>query len=196
MVCTAVYLFNRTDKSSIIGKSPYEIWFGYKPRITHLRRIASSVFVHIPDVTRTKLDPKAQPGYLVGYHFDDGYKIYVPEKGSIVNSHDVKFSINNSVKFKTENCSLKLETSFQHQLDTENISTPLEVQRKSYTENTEENSTFPFRSIIGSLMYLMCCTRPDIAFAISQLCQKKRWLKYDIMVQGFSLTDRLGGELR
>jgi hypothetical protein len=36
-------------------------------------------------------------------------------------------------------------------------------------EATKEASLFPYRSVIGSLMYLMLCTRPDIAFAISQL---------------------------
>jgi hypothetical protein len=33
----------------------------------------------------------------------------------------------------------------------------------------QEASNFPYREIVGSCMYLMTCTRPDIAFAIGQL---------------------------
>lgn len=38
-------------------------------------------------------------------------------------------------------------------------------------ENTEETSNFPYRQIVGSLMYLMIGTRPDICFAVGKLSQ-------------------------
>jgi hypothetical protein len=36
-------------------------------------------------------------------------------------------------------------------------------------EDNREASKFPYRDIIGSCMYLMTCTRPDIAYAVGQL---------------------------
>ena len=37
------------------------------------------------------------------------------------------------------------------------------------TEGEDEN--FPYRELIGSVMFLMVCTRPDIAYTVSALSQ-------------------------
>ena len=54
--------------------------------------------------------------------------------------------------------------------------TPLDpgcILSKSMCSKTEEEkrqaSKRPYRELVGSLMYLMVCTRPDIAYAVSQL---------------------------
>ena len=41
LVSTAVYIVNRTGKSSVEGVTPYELWTKQKPRIKHLRIIGS-----------------------------------------------------------------------------------------------------------------------------------------------------------
>jgi hypothetical protein len=50
---------------------------------------------------------------------------------------------------------------------------PSDFQRLLKDAEKEELSTdnFPYRKIIGSLMYAMLCTRPDLAVAVSVLCQ-------------------------
>ena len=56
------------------------------------------------------------------------------------------------------------------------VSTPLELgshldmsQQPSTEEEKAAMATVPFRSAIGSLMYLATCTRPDLAAAVSEL---------------------------
>jgi histone deacetylase 1/2 len=51
--------------------------------------------------------------------------------------------------------------------------TPMQENLKLYTkpEGEEESSLNDYRSIIGSLIYIAACTRPDIAFSISKLAQ-------------------------
>jgi hypothetical protein len=53
------------------------------------------------------------------------------------------------------------------------ISTPLEVKipvdELEISDDNPENSKFPIRNVIGSLMYAMLATRPDLCYAISLL---------------------------
>ena len=91
-VSTAVYLRNRSPTSSFKGVTPYERWYGLKPDVEHLRIFGCSVMVHIPGEKRRKLDKKSFKGIFVGYPENSkGYKIYDPEKRSMLRSRDVMF---------------------------------------------------------------------------------------------------------
>ena len=48
LVKTSIYILNRTGKSSVDGKSPYELWIGKRPRIKHLRVIGCECYAHVP----------------------------------------------------------------------------------------------------------------------------------------------------
>ena len=56
MVSTATYILNRTGVSSVEAKSPFEVWFGEKPAIKHLRVIGTQCYAHVPEQKRKKLD--------------------------------------------------------------------------------------------------------------------------------------------
>ncbi|GBP22332.1 Retrovirus-related Pol polyprotein from transposon TNT 1-94 [Eumeta japonica] len=47
-VNTAAYVINRTGKSSIEGKSPYELWSSKSYDINNLKIFGTTVYVHIP----------------------------------------------------------------------------------------------------------------------------------------------------
>lgn len=53
------------------------------------------------------------------------------------------------------------------------ISTPMDKNCMKQLENSTNNSPIiaPYREIIGCLIYLVTCTRPDISFAVSKLSQ-------------------------
>ena len=85
------------------------------------------------------------------------------------------------------------------------ISCPLDANEKLKKTETEEDSEFPYQSLVGSLMYLAISTRPDIAYAVSALSQfnsnpgvehwnaAKRVLRYIRGTTDYKLTYRREG---
>lgn len=87
---TAVYLQNRTALPTLNDKTPFEIWTGCKPDVSHLRIFGSKVMVHLPKEKRQKWDRKSEMHILVGYPDDvKGYRIYNPRTKRITTSRDV-----------------------------------------------------------------------------------------------------------
>lgn len=64
---TAVYLRNCSPTKAVKNITPYEAWFGEKPRVDNLRVLGSTVYEHIAKDERGKLDSKAQKCVLLGY---------------------------------------------------------------------------------------------------------------------------------
>lgn len=40
----AVFILNRTGTSSMVGKTPYELWYNKKPKFNHLQIYGSKVY--------------------------------------------------------------------------------------------------------------------------------------------------------
>ena len=55
---TAIYLRNRSLSKFLHGKSPFEMWFGKVPSVTHLRVRGCKVSYHISKTKRRKLNYK------------------------------------------------------------------------------------------------------------------------------------------
>lgn len=88
-VNTAVYLRNRTLASGL-QKTPYELWSGRRPDLSHLRVFGSTAMAHVPKIKRLKWDKKADKYILLGYAENTkGYRLYNPITKSIINSRDV-----------------------------------------------------------------------------------------------------------
>jgi hypothetical protein len=89
---TAVYLQNRSPHR-ILGKmTPEEAFTGRRPDVEHIRIFGCLTYSHVPSERRTKLDPTAQQGILVGYsEVSKAYRIYIPPLRRVVVSRDVRF---------------------------------------------------------------------------------------------------------
>ena len=96
---TTVYLHNRSSKSALKDKTPFESWFGKKPKVSNLNVFGSVFFFHTPDHLQKKLDPKCREAIFVGYPLESkGYKVYEVDAKRFTRSRDVVFHEN---KFHT-----------------------------------------------------------------------------------------------
>ena len=64
----------------------------------------------------------------------------------------------------------KILTNFQH-MNIKEFNTPFESSVKLGVNSERAVAQLEYASAIGSMMYAMHCTRPDIAFAVSKLSQ-------------------------
>jgi len=94
---TAVYIENRvTSRALPVGKTPFELWTGNKPNVSHMRVFGSTCWVvlHQSHIDGTFSD-KAAKGVFVGY--PDGSKAYkvILDDGKVVKARSVVFAKTN-----------------------------------------------------------------------------------------------------
>ena len=65
-VSTAVYLRNHCPTKAVEGKTPYEAWFGQKPRADYLRVFGSDAYVHVPKDEQKNSTQKQGNVYSLG----------------------------------------------------------------------------------------------------------------------------------
>src|SRR5277367_3916835 len=87
---TVVYLKNRSPTTSV-ATTPYELWQGVKPDLSHLRIIGSTAYVHIAKEKRMKLDTHSHKGIMIGYGGTNQYRIWDLTRNDAVVSRDVVF---------------------------------------------------------------------------------------------------------
>ena len=90
---TAAYLRNRLPTQANENKTPYEMYHGKKPDISHLRVIWAEAYANIPKAKQTtKLSARATKLKLVGYHEGKkAYRLWDPIKEQLEISRDVIF---------------------------------------------------------------------------------------------------------
>ena len=73
---TAAYILNRTPTEALGWKTPYEIVWGVKPKVHHLRPIGCRAYVRTLFIRRgDKLESRALIGHLVGYNLINIFRI-------------------------------------------------------------------------------------------------------------------------
>jgi len=89
---TAAYLMTLTAATANNGKTPYELWFGRKPSLSHLKEIGCRAFaLHIPALS--KIYQRSAPCVLIGYApHSKAYRLWDPASSRIFNSFHVSFT--------------------------------------------------------------------------------------------------------
>jgi transposase InsO family protein len=75
---TFMYLRNRTPTKPNDGKTPFELFYGMKPDVGHIRAFGCVAKVVLPSELLGKLDDRAVMCYLLGYKYDGAYCVWVP----------------------------------------------------------------------------------------------------------------------
>jgi len=88
---TAAYLTSLTATSSLNGKTPFELWFGHSPSLSHLREIGCRAFALVL-THNPKLLQRSVPCVLIGYApHAKAYRLWNPATGRVFNSYHVTF---------------------------------------------------------------------------------------------------------
>lgn len=88
----AVYILNRAPTKSLNGKTPFEAWFGKKPRVRHFRTFGCTAYAKRIGPGISKLSDRSTPGVFFGYESGTkGYRIYNPINDKLIVSRDVIF---------------------------------------------------------------------------------------------------------
>lgn len=89
--CLVQYILNRTGKTKVENKFPYELWYNRKvENLNHLKIFGTGCYVYVQRQFPSKLDIKSV--FAVGYVNDkDGYRVWILSKNKIICSHGVSF---------------------------------------------------------------------------------------------------------
>lgn len=92
-ISTAVYIRNRvTSKSLPRNVTPYHLWHGEVPNLSHMRVFGSLCWYILPKHKLKKLDSRAKQGIMMGYcKSSKGYRVWDCALQKIVVSRDVRF---------------------------------------------------------------------------------------------------------
>ena len=76
---TSVLLQRRLPTKAVKNKTPFKVWYGYKPPLNFLKVFGCLCFTYVPQVKRDKLDKKAIQGIFVGYNtISKAYRVFQP----------------------------------------------------------------------------------------------------------------------
>ncbi|KAF0701194.1 Aste57867_8303 [Aphanomyces stellatus] len=87
-----VYTENRSPTKALGGETPFEVMYGRKPNIEHLRPFGCTGFVFIDKSKISKLEPRATKCILIGYASQrKSYRLINCDSGELFESRSVKF---------------------------------------------------------------------------------------------------------
>ena len=92
---TAAYCLNRHLLKRLGWKTPFEAIFKEKPMLAHLETYGGKAYYLKNNLPRkSKLEPRAYIGYLVGYDSTNIFRIWVPSQNKVIRTRDVRIDGN------------------------------------------------------------------------------------------------------
>ncbi|KAJ0519517.1 putative RNA-directed DNA polymerase [Helianthus annuus] len=146
-VLTAVYIINRLPSSVLLGKSPYELMFGFRPSLSHIRIFGCLCFSTILNDS-DKLSFNAEKCVLIGYsNVKKGYKLWSLDNKKEFYSRDVKF-YESVFPFKASQLSV-FDKNLQHNLNHLNFFDNVETLTTNPTIPNDEEGSHKSHEITG-----------------------------------------------
>jgi hypothetical protein len=91
-VQTAIYVLNRAPTKGLEGATPFEIWYGKKPSMHHLRTFGCIAYVKNSKPHLSKLEDRGHKMIFVGYeNGTKAYRVYDPVTQKVHIIRDVVF---------------------------------------------------------------------------------------------------------
>jgi hypothetical protein len=88
----SVHMLNRSPTLAVRNITPEEAWSQIKPSVSYFKIFGCTVYVHIPDNKRTKLDDKSLKCVFLGVSGESkAYRLFDPLSKTIIISRDVRF---------------------------------------------------------------------------------------------------------
>ena len=93
VVTTAVFILNRAPTKALMGKTPFEAWYGRKPSVSFLRTFGCIGYVRKMKPILTKLENRSTPMVFLGYaEGTKAYRLYDPCGDKVLVSRNVMFN--------------------------------------------------------------------------------------------------------
>jgi transposase InsO family protein len=93
---TACHAVNRLYLQKYLGKTPYEILTGNKPKVHYFRVFGCKCYILNKKTKSSKFAPKADEGFLFGYSTNEhAYRVFNKTSGCVEVTVDVKFDESN-----------------------------------------------------------------------------------------------------
>ena len=91
-VTTVVFILNHASTKALMGKTPFEAWYGCKPSVSFLRTFGCIGHVRKTKPNLTKLEDRSTPMVFLGYaEGTKAYWLYDPRRDKVLVSRDVVF---------------------------------------------------------------------------------------------------------
>lgn len=140
----AVFTINQTGTSSVKGRSPAELWFGRRVKVSSLKSFGCECYVFIQSHKRGKTEKKSQKGIFVGYDLDSpSYRIFLKDNNDVISSENVIFD----EKLGIENGYTEIQVCINEDQEEnlrgndENVSSDTESQSSEYVDITDDSDS-------------------------------------------------------
>ena len=90
-ISTAVHTLNRVQLKKDTFKTPYELWYGYKPNVSYFKVFGSKFYI-LKESRKGKFDAKGDEGIFLGYSSKSkAYRCLNLSTHKVIESAHVKF---------------------------------------------------------------------------------------------------------